>query len=157
MGSYTEFFFRAHLKPDTPKDLVDWLDSAANGDPDDPVPEPFDGSAFFADNRRWSEIFFPGGAVYQISRNVQFKRAERAHEWHELIILSSSKGCSHDEYLLEWLRPWLAHSPGDFLGWTLSEDSKPSENDYFGRRKPGEPDNEQPTLIFMPAAEVVNG
>jgi hypothetical protein len=138
MGMYTEFFFRARLKPDTPAALIDWLDDLANN-PDGDV-EPYDDHPFFT-LPRWDSALMGGGAVYQVSRALQF-RPKRGDNWTagDLVVHSSLKNYGGEtDAFVEWISPHLAAWPGDFLGYTLYEDTR---NDYD--------DNESPTLIFMP-------
>lgn len=144
MGMHTEAFLRAHLKPETPEPLVTWFDQLANSD-NAPV-TPYDGHPFFTERGdRWIEMFFAAHACYQIARPFQFRRGERPGNRHELICHVSAKQPPVDEFV-DWIRPWLAHLPGDFLGWTLYENSRPS--DYSWGHV--EDDREQPTLIYMP-------
>ena len=151
MGMYTETFLRLHLKRDSPKELVDWFDNLANGPDDGPEWKPYDNHDFFQD-ARWDHLFCSGGAVYQISRRVQFVRSTTSFEDHELIIHASTKsGCEY-EALLAWVEPWLAHQHGDFLGYTLYEDSRPS-----GMYGDDGPNQDRPHLIFMASrTEVVD-
>ncbi|MCC3333568.1 hypothetical protein [Nocardia abscessus] len=136
------------MKRDAPAELLDWLDHIANGDDTvkngEPDPwQPYDNHPFFDEARGWERMFCSGGAVYQISRRVQFKRAQASYERHELICHASAKYVPVDEFL-EWISPWLDHSPGDFLGYSLYEDSRP--DGWYDKG----PDQERPTLIFMP-------
>lgn len=142
MGMYTEFFFRAHIKKGAP--IVDWLDGLANGGDEDWVP--YDEHPFFTPDPRgylasWEHTLTPGGAVYQITRPVDFRRSEHSFEDHELVIHSSAKSID-DEGFVDWIAPYLEHEAGDFLGYTLFEDSR--GNGYW------EFEVEQPSLIFRP-------
>lgn len=148
MGHYTEVFLRAHLKSDTPPLLVDWFDHIANGDdtirPGEPDPwPPYEEHPFFDADRTWDRMFCSGGAVYQISRRIQFRKSEHSYGRHELICMASEKFVPVDAFI-DWIAPWLAHSPGDFLGYSLYEDTRP--DGYYDQG----PDQERPILIFMP-------
>lgn len=148
MGHYTEVFLRAHLKSDTPDRLVAWFDHLANGDdrivPGEPDPwPPYDDHRFFDADRYWERMFCSGGAAYQISRRVQFRKAEHPAEPHELICMVSAKFVPVDEFV-DWISPWLSHYPGDFLGYSLFEDSRP--DGYYDKG----PNQDRPRLIFMP-------
>ncbi|MET8798410.1 hypothetical protein ABZV91_18510 [Nocardia sp. NPDC004568] len=149
MGHYTEVFVRAHVKRDAPSELLDWLDRLANGDDTvkdgEPDPwQPYDNHPYFDERGTWKNIFRSGGAVYQISRRVQFRRAQQPYAQHELICHASAKRVPVDEFL-KWIGPWLDHSPGDFLGYSLYEDSRPDDG-YYDKG----PDRERPELLFMP-------
>lgn len=153
MGDYTEAFVRAHLKRDTPAALLDWFDHLANGDDTirdgEPDPwQPFDDHKFFDADRNWERMFCSGGAVYQISRRVQFRRSTASYEQHELICHASAK-CVPIHEFIDWISPWLNHLPGDFLGYYLFEYSRPD-----GYHETG-PDQERPQLIFMPDVKAV--
>ncbi len=144
MGMYTEFFFRAHIKKDAP--IVDWLDCLANGEGIDPEGDPGDGHPFFAPHPQgyipsWLMTLTGAGAVYQIARPVYFRRSEHSYEDHELVIHSSAKSID-DEGFVDWIAPYLEHEAGDFLGYTLYEDSRGNGYSEF--------EVEQPLLIFRP-------
>ncbi|MEU2002051.1 hypothetical protein ACH47B_13265 [Rhodococcus sp. NPDC019627] len=91
MGMYTEVFMRMHLKKDAPEALVDWFDNLANGDGDW---EPYDDHPYFTVGGGWDRIFCSGGAVYQISRRVQFTRMNllSGQYYHELVVLTTDVG-----------------------------------------------------------------
>lgn len=160
MGMYTEVFIRANISRDAPTSLADWLDNLANGD--DTIVggnnggwQPYDDHRFFT-RGGWERIFQSGGAVYQISRRVQFARSTASFEDHELIIHASSKFVPYEDFI-EWIAPWLNHCRGDFLGYSLYEDSRPSGYDQYWGGKQEEadlPDRERPELIFMPELPV---
>jgi hypothetical protein len=150
---YTEVFFRAHLKRDAPPELLDWFDHIANGDDTivegKPDPwQPFDDHPFFDKARDWERVFCSGGAVYQISRRVQFRRSTTSYEYSELICHASAKYVPIDEFV-DWISPWLLESPGDFLGYSLYEDSRP--DGWYDKG----PDQERPRLLFVPERAAV--
>lgn len=121
MGMFTEFYFRANINEGP---VADWLDEQINGGKW--FEQPFDDSEFFRDER-WNKPFFAGGAVYQESRRAIFRRkatdyAEPYH--HQLVLASSYKGGNdYATDLVRWLTPHLEMHDGDFLGYSLYEDS----------------------------------
>ncbi len=141
MGMYTEFYFRANIKEGP---VADWLDRQINGGKW--FEEPFDDSAYFK-TYRWEAPFFAGGAVYQESRIAIFRRKAEGHGepyYHQLVLASSFKGGnSSADALVEWITPYLKMSDGDFLGYSLYEDSCDDAENwrehpvlYFHNRKP---------------------
>ena len=141
MGMFTEFYFRANIKEGS---VADWLDRQINGG--EWFEEPFDDSPFFQDPR-WNKPFFAGGAAYQESRVAIFRRKAvggREPFHHQLVIASSYKGGNADaDDFVEWIAPHLKMSDGDFLGYSLYEDSCDDGKDwrehpvlYFHNRKP---------------------
>lgn len=135
MGMYTEFYFRAHVK-DGP--VADWLHSRINflqqGG------HPFDDHPFFSGDRWWA-VFNGGGAVYQESQGPKFfpKDERICHYYNRLIISSSLKNYGDEiEKFVDWITPHLDQDPGEFLGYSLYEDSM------------GRDGRENPTLFFMP-------
>jgi hypothetical protein len=143
MGMYTEFFFRAQLRKDAPAKLIDWLDELANGH--DAEVTPYDDHEFFK-CERWESALYGGGAVYQISRALQFTRGtDRSYEPPELIVHASLKNYGSEiEAFVDWITPFVDALEGDFLGYSLYEDSRP--DGYYDKG----PDQERPRLIFMP-------
>lgn len=135
MGMYTEFYFRANIK-DGP--VADWLHTRINfvqagGFRCDDHP--------FFDSDRWEGVFWGGGAVYQESRGPQFFPRDTAIcNYHNKLVLSSSlkNYGSEIEQFVDWIDPHLDMSDGDFLGYSLYEDSTDD----------GEKWREHPVLYF---------
>jgi hypothetical protein len=141
MGMYTEFYFRANIKDGR---VADWLDRQINGE-DDWFRSPYDEHEFFQSDR-WSSVFIGGGAVYQESRTPIFRRKSQGGggPYHHQLVLASSMKDYGDEQasFVEWITPHLDMYAGDFLGYSLYEDSCRDEPDGTYR--------EHPTLYFMP-------
>lgn len=140
MGMYTEFYFRANIK-DGP--FADWLDTQINHDGHF---ETRFAESDFPNDDRWYMPFIGGGAVYQESRRPIFRRKAAGYGepyHHQLVLASSYKGGTFtaDEFV-EWITPHLDMFVGDFLGYSLPEDSDWDDPDGTYR--------EHPTLYFMP-------
>lgn len=138
MGHYTEFSFRARItdKPATAEPIVDWLDQSINGELG--FAEPFDNHPFFS-LPRWIGVFIGGGAVYQYSSRPKFRRSKHSFEGNWLAIHSSLKDYGGEtEAFIDWITPHLDMHYGDFLGYSLYEDSCDDEELY----------REHPTLYF---------
>jgi len=138
MGMYTEFYFRANIK-DGP--VADWLDKQINGDVwfDEGG---CDDHEFFT-LPRWDSVFRGGGAVYQESRRAVFRRKVEPGKGgpyrHQLVLASSLKDYgSETDAFVDWITPHLDMHYGDFLGYSLYEDSC-DDSDAF---------REHPTLFF---------
>ncbi|WJJ56502.1 hypothetical protein PROPHIT493_45 [Mycobacterium phage prophiT49-3] len=143
MGMYTEFYFRADIV-DGPVD--DWFDVQINGK--GWFEEPFSDPHEFFDTPRWRHVFIGGGAVYQESRSPIYRPRRRpgvTGGYTNQLVLSSSLKEYDDEIRLfvSWVEPYLEHLDGDYLGFSLYEDSRPH---VWGR--PGDPDRESPVLYF---------
>lgn len=147
MGMYTEFYFRANITDEPATELapiVDWLDENINGELW--FENPFDRHPFFA-LPRWSSVFIGGGAVYQESRKPIFRRRSETGEprRNQLVIASSLKDYGDEiAQFIDWIAPHLDMHYGDFLGYSLYEDSTDDSNDY----------REHPRLFFMGRDEV---
>jgi hypothetical protein len=143
MGMYTEFYFRANVK-DGP--AADWLDDQINGEKwfaDQPQHTHLIHEWF--NSPRWSHVFIGGGAVYQESRKPVFRRKTGGTGPYDnqLVLASSLKNYGSDvESFVDWITPHLKMSGGDFLGYSLYEDSCYDDEDGYYR--------EHPTLYFMP-------
>lgn len=137
MGMYTEVFFRGEIRRDAPAELVDWLNSIVN----DPTGEhlPYDGHEFF--NRpRW-ELVFNCSSAYFPTRGAKFGKSY--FDADELFVHASLKDYDGEiAAFFDWIAPFVEGAPGDFLGYSLYEDTK---NDYD--------DQESPILHFLPARE----
>ncbi|GGG04254.1 hypothetical protein GCM10007304_17970 [Rhodococcoides trifolii] len=143
MGMRTEFFFRAELEEfDGP--LVDWFDRYANHEHVNPGP--FDNHDFFKTDR-WRSVIWGGEAAYIQTRGLGFNRGNKQHhERPELFIHSSLKNYGSEiDSFVEWIVPFIHGFPGDFLGYSLYEDSRPSG--WYGDDGP---DQDRPGLIFYP-------
>jgi hypothetical protein len=138
MGMYTEFYFRANIKEG---EVADWLHTQINGGGDS-FQTPFDEHEFFTSDR-WSSVFIGGGAVYQESRRPIFRRKSDGGEpyHHQLILASSLKNYGSEiESFVEWITPHLDMHEGEFLGYSLYEDSDGADDSEQWR--------EHPTLYF---------
>jgi hypothetical protein len=137
MGMYTEFYFRANVKDG---DVADWLDRQINGG------EWFDGGGYdgheFFTLPRWDSVLRGGGAVYQESRVAIFRRKHPfgGEPYRNQLVLASSLKNYGDEInsFVEWISPHLDMHVGDFLGYSLYEDSCDDEKLY----------REHPVLFF---------
>lgn len=137
MGMFTEFYFRANIKEGA---FADWLDQQINHE--GWFEEPFDRDDEFFEDTRWYMPFIGGGAVYQESRTPVFRRkAQDGGEpfCHQLVLAASFKGgnATADDFV-KWITPHLKMSDGDFLGYSLYEDSTDGSDDY----------REHPVLYF---------
>lgn len=135
MGMYTEFYFRANIK-DGP--VADWLDNHINGDKWFEDGSEYDDHPYFQTDR-WSHVFIGGGAVYQESRTAVFRRKAEGYgePYHHQLVLASSLKNYGDEIdaFIDWITPHLDMHYGDFLGYSLYEDSC-DDSDTF-REHPG--------------------
>jgi hypothetical protein len=140
MGMYTEFYFRANVK-DGP--VADWLHTRINFLQEGGLP--FDEHEFFQSDR-WTSVLWGGGAVYQESRSPIFRRKDEAilvcH--HTLVVASSLKNYGGEiDAFFDWIDPHLEMCDGEFLGYSLYEDSADDGDNwrehptlYFHNRKP---------------------
>lgn len=128
MGMYTEFYFRANIKDG---DFADWLDQQINHE--GWFEKPFDDDEFFNDTR-WHMPFIGGGAVYQESRTPIFRRKTQdgGDPYHHQLVLASSfkGGNSTADDFVKWITPHLDMHYGDFLGYSLYEDSCDGADEY---------------------------
>lgn len=140
MGMYTEFFFRAELRKETPPELVDWLANALNPGGLGAV-EPFDDDPFFT-CPRWQATFWsisyshpPGESNFWPSDGIRQAC---------IVIHSSLKNYGSEiEAFVDWIKPWVSAFPGEFLGYSLYEDSR-ADGDWDSAE-----DRDRPQLIFM--------
>lgn len=136
MGMYTEFYFRAGIE-DGP--VANWLERQINGE--EWFEHIYDSHSFFT-LPRWTSVFRGGGAVYQESRTPIFRRKSTSGGWpygNELVLASSLKNYGGEiKSFMEWIGPHLDMHDGDYLGYSLYEDSTDG----------GEQWREHPTLYF---------
>lgn len=138
MGMYTEFYFRADIKDG---DAADWLDKQINGDEaewfESEPQTPLKDHALFT-THRWRSVFIGGGSVSHESRSPTF--------YGNRLVLSSSLKNYDDEIenFINWITPHLKMFPGEYLGYSLYEDSTDDSKDY----------RDHPTLYFANREEV---
>jgi hypothetical protein len=145
MGMYTEFYFRANIN-DGP--VADWLNGQINGD-DDWFQTGYDDHPLFKCDR-WVSVFIGGGAVYQESRSPIFRRKAPGGPYHHQLVIASSLKNYGDEIaqFIDWIDPHLDMSTGDYLGYSLYEDSDGTDDSEQWR--------EHPTLYFHKREAVWN-
>ena len=141
MGMFTEFYLRANIKEG---EFADWLDKQINH-----------GGGFearfmeadFPNDDRWYMPFIGGGAVYQESRRPIFRRkaADYGEPYHHQLVLASSYkgGTFTADGFVAWISPHLKMDDGEFLGYSLYEDSTDDGEQwrdhpvlYFHNREP---------------------
>lgn len=145
MGMYTEFFFRAELKRDSPAEIIEWFRHTL--DPEKPYLSmvPFDDHSFFQ-CERWRSVFWSSSAYFPTGKSA-FYSGEGAYDDPHFTIHSSLKNYGGEiEEFVEWVSPFIDASDGDFLGYSLYEDSRASG---WGAEEP----IDQPQLIFMEKAK----
>lgn len=139
MGMFTEFYFRAEVK-DGP--CADWLDAEINGNQSIPwqIPSCRDLVHEWFNNPQWYMVFCGGGAVYQQSRPPLFTRDAPGGPYGNRLTLSSSAKTMLAEEFVQWITPHLKMSDGDFLGYSLYEDTTDDDSRQW---------REHPTLFFV--------
>lgn len=140
MGMYTEFYFRANIEDGA---VADWLERQID-DGEWFETGGYDDHPFFM-LPRWTGVFMGGGAVYQESRSAVFRRKASVGPYHNQLVLASSLknyGGEIDQFT-DWIGPHLDMHYGDFLGYSLHEDSCDGDDEYrehpylyFHGRKP---------------------
>lgn len=141
MGMYTEVFFRGEIRKDAPAGLHEWLRNATS-----PVRrpiDPFDDHRFFS-LPRWSSVFGCSSAHFPTVGSNFKRRTFGTEEVCELFIHSSLKNYDDEiETFFEWISPFVEGLPGDFIGYSLYEDTKGDYDDW-----------EIPTMHFLPRSEL---
>lgn len=124
MGMYTEVFFRAELKDDTPESLLQWL----NKGNDDFFDGPYENHPFF-EMYDWQWIL-KGSSGYHPVAFYKFEpswKDKYGHNPATLSFLSSSKGgYSAAGKFVEWIAPYVDQYPGSYVGYRhYEEDDTP--------------------------------
>lgn len=135
MGMYTEFYFRSNIE-DGP--VADWLERQIVGE--EWFERIYDSHPFFT-LPRWTSVFMGGGAVYQESRKAIWRKGASGGPYHNQLVLASSLKDYGDEVeqFIDWIGPHLDMGYGDFIGYSLYEDSCVGADDEY---------REHPTLYF---------
>ena len=124
MGMYTEFYFNAELKHDTPDDVVAMLRFMLGTSADKP---PLPDDPLFS-TERWRYMLMCDSAYFDADTHSTL-RAD--HNTHFLCIRCNLKNYDHEiQHFVSWISPYLEKDEGDFLGFSRYEET------------------EQPTLIF---------
>lgn len=127
MGMYTELHFNAELKQDTPKEIINILQTMLGKKE---KPEMFPKHAFFQ-TARWSfmlqcDSYYFDAATYSILKYDKISKS------YYLCIRCNFKNYDDEiEKFISWIKPYLAKDEDEFLGFYRYEET------------------EQPTLIFM--------
>lgn len=119
MGMYTEVFFRAELKKDTPTEVLALLGAWVEGRADDmdlPVHP-------FFECLRWDTL--PGSSsAYFPTGEPSLTRSAWCDQW-VLKFHSSLKDYSNEAAkFFDWISPYTEGYGGEFLGYTLYEESE---------------------------------
>jgi hypothetical protein len=119
MGMYTEFYFRADLKRDTPEEVIGFLTDLFGPSSDDP--EELPDHPFF-ECARWSSLFFGASAYFPDAMRSAFSRGWG--DFYQIAIHSSLKNYGGEiDQFLDWIGPYLSEQTGSFLGYSLYEES----------------------------------
>lgn len=113
---YTEFFFRAELKKDTPQEVIDFLENQFDGDGEMTPPH----HRFF-ECVRWESLLRGSSAYFPTMPVGGF--ANVFGRWELGIHVSLKNYGQEIDYFLDWIRPYLDVYKGDFLGYSLYEES----------------------------------
>lgn len=116
MGMYTEFFFRAEMKKDAPQAVIEFLNGWFNEGEELTPPD----HEFFQ-RARWDSLLRGSSAYFPTLPNSSFTNVWG--HW-ELGIHTSLKNYGAEiDYFLDWIRPYIDVYKGDFLGYSLYEES----------------------------------
>lgn len=127
MGMYTEFFYRAEIRknaPDSVKYVLKFLCAEMQRQPRR-LPE----HEFFQCSR-WADVAVMGSA-YFISREPIFRDVGHAYE---LAIHSNMKNYQGQiQKFVHWVDPYVQAIRGDFLGYSLYEESTEPNLFFHGK------------------------
>lgn len=132
MGMYTELHFNARLMDDTPEPIMELLRRMVEGDGEQAEARP-DHPLF--KTRRWTCMLNCNSAYFDAETDSRIAVEFEAETYERRLICVRTNLKNYDseiEKFIDWITPYLAKDPGDFLGFYRYEE------------------DEQPTLIFMP-------
>lgn len=117
MGIYTEFHYRAHIKPGP---VAEWLHSVINNPGFNDAP--FDDHPFFQTSQ-WVKVFRTGGGLNNnITRPTVFEAHEHPSFGYRLIIASALKNYDLEvEKFAAWIDPHVLDADGRTLGYSYCE------------------------------------
>ena len=115
---YTEVFFRAELKKETPPDVINLIRAWTEGGAD--LMDVPDHEFFKCD--RWTSLPIGGSAYFPTGSGPLFARSEWGGYW-ALIFHSSLKNYDGEaEKFFDWIERYTLAGVGEFLGFTLYEE-----------------------------------
>ena len=127
MGMYTEFFYRAEIRKNVPENVREVLKFLCAGAPRPPGDLP---DHEFFQCSRWEDVAVMGSA-YFISREPIFRDTGNAYE---LAIHSNMKNYGGEiQKFVDWVDPYVRAIRGDFLGYSLYEESNQPEMFFRGK------------------------
>jgi hypothetical protein len=138
MANLTELFFRVHLRADAPACLLDWLELVGTLERVEPYD---DGHPFFARRRWWVTLVGVDPITTPtIVPTFLFQRGNDCDDRPILNIHSTFRNYDSEvTAFVDWITQWVDADPGDFLGYSLYDDSR-DDNEC-----------ERPDLIHMPS------
>lgn len=128
MGMYTDFCFDVALKSDTPPKVVTMLNRMRDGihTSDDLLPQ----HPFFACDR-WPLIGHCSSAYFDAQPRFIFEKTSYSNDYVLNIRCNLKNYGDEIEHFIDWIKPYIDASPGDFLGFHRYEKER------------------EPTLIYM--------
>jgi len=128
MGMYTEIHFNSELKPDTPEDVINILKYMVGDLDDKPVSKP--NHELFGDTR-WRFMLQCDSYYFDADTHSTIRFDSISNSYY-LCVRSNFKNYGNEiELFVEWIKPYLNKTEGDFLGFSRYEET------------------EEPTLIYM--------
>lgn len=125
MGHYTQFHFRARIKPGEISKWFQYIAMIADeeSNPLGTLPMIFDDHKFFDTNSYWWHTLTGQNAAYQIAQPIHFEMHDRGGG--DLLIMSSSKdNLGSVDSFIDFVTPFVDGLPGDFLGYSLYEEGR---------------------------------
>ena len=128
MGMYTEIHFNSELKSDTPEDVINILKYMVGDLDDEPESKP-DHELF--DDTRWGFMLQCDSYYFDADTHSTIRFDSISNSYY-LCIRSNFKNYGNEiELFIEWIKPYLDKTKGEFLGFSRYEET------------------EEPTLIYM--------
>lgn len=145
MGMYTEIFFRAAVDPKLVPFLTKWIEEGYydyfGGGTDEWIPDP-DHEFFKCD--RWISLAGDNDSYFPMAYGAKLSQPFTFDSDHWVLSLHTCIKNYDSEYekFFKWIDPYIMESKGDFIGYTLYEESTaPTLHHSSGegyRRKYGE-------------------
>lgn len=122
MGMYTEIFFRATLKRDTPDEVLAPIRAMlgqAEVDPDDLPNHPL------FECPRWDMLGMSSSYYFPDHTPSGMEKDDIRKAWGVYLNADLKNYDDEIEKFFDWIDPYIDAGPGEFLGYSLYEDVEP--------------------------------
>lgn len=123
MGMYTEFHFNVELAKDVPAEVLAILHAmAGTKESADKIPSPLPDHALFK-SERWRWMLLCDSYYFHAETNSTLTFDDNGDDWRLCVRCNLKNYDDEIAHFVDWITPYLAALPGEFLGFSRYEES----------------------------------